>query len=66
MDYFTWNNYLFCTPNNKRDLQFQWSDKGRIPDQVCTRIYVRKEVTKRKGTWDDNYLCLPKNDAPYR
>lgn len=67
LDYFAWKNYLFCTPADKRQLELRWYD--RVPlnrDMPCTLIYVPDD-THKKGLWDDNHLCLPRNSGfPYR
>lgn len=67
LDYFAWKNYLFCTPADKRQLEVRWYDKVPLNrDMPCTRIYVPND-SRKKGLWDDNYLCLPRNSGfPYR
>ena len=67
LDYFAWKNYLFCTPADKRQLELRWYDRGPLNRGMpCTRIYVPDDSRKR-GLWDDNYLCLPRNSGfPYR
>ncbi|KAJ7392163.1 hypothetical protein OS493_013535 [Desmophyllum pertusum] len=67
-DYFTWKNYLFCTPGDKRQLEMRWTDRYPLSHMLCTRIYVPEDSRGRsKGRWDDNYLCLPRDTGfPYR
>lgn len=67
-DYFTWKNYLFCTPGDKRHLEMRWSDAAPLKHMQCTRIYVPADSRGgRRGRWDNNYLCVPKNTGlPYR
>jgi hypothetical protein len=64
-DYFKWANHLFCTPDNKKDPLFDWSDGGPKPDMKCVRIFNPVETKLRRNTWDNNYLCAPKN-VPYK
>lgn len=71
LDYFTWKNYLFCTPGDKRQLGMRWSDAppGKLLEEYeCTRIYVPADSRGgRRGRWDNNYLCIPKDTGfPYR
>lgn len=67
-DYFTWRNYLFCTPGDKRQLEMRWSDEGPLRDRECTRIYVPADSRgSRRTRWGNNYLCVPKNSGiPYK
>ncbi|XP_032223331.2 SCO-spondin isoform X3 [Nematostella vectensis] len=63
-DYFTWGRYLFCSPDDKKDPLFDWSDSGPLPGMKCTRIYNPVESRFNLKTWDNNFLCTPKN-SPY-
>lgn len=67
LDYFAWKNYLFCTPADKRQLELRWYDRGPLNrDMPCALIYVPDD-TRKRGLWDDNHLCLPRNSGfPYR
>lgn len=71
-DYFTWNNYLFCTPREKRQLDMRWMDVEPVKlmeDHDCTLLDVPADSRRsnKRGLWDNNYLCIPKdNGFPYR
>lgn len=71
-DYFTWNNYLFCTPRDKRQLDMRWMDVEPVKlleDHDCTLLDVPADSqgANKRGQWDNNYLCIPKDSGfPYR
>ena len=57
-----WNDKLLCIRGGTRDLGLRWSDKRAIPGMSCVKVDEPREY--RRGTWDDNHLCLP-NDSPF-
>lgn len=64
-DFYEWSHQLFCTPDDKKDPLFDWSDIGPRVGMDCVRIYNPEEIKRIRRTWDDNYLCAPK-DTPYK